>query len=201
VTTGTWTPLEPAQAELIVKKSRFLAWVFPLASAEEAYRKLEAAQDPAARHHPYAWKFEPRYHFSDDGEPGGTAGSPILAALNQQKADRVLVVVPRHFGGIKLGAGGLARAYAQAARLGLEACVRVAIEEKLLCSLELPVQHLGACQALLAKLGADLTPELSGQTARFELELSPEECPELAEQLAKITRGEARLSCPSRMSG
>ena len=201
MTTGTWTPLEPAQAELIVKKSRFLAWVFPLASAEEAYRKLEAAQDPAARHHPYAWKFEPRYHFSDDGEPGGTAGSPILAALNQQKADRVLVVVPRHFGGIKLGAGGLARAYAQAARLGLEACVRVAIEEKLLCGLELPVRHLGTCQALLAKLGADLTPELSGQTARFELELSPEECPELAEQLAKITRGEARLSCPSRMSG
>lgn len=194
-----WTPLEPAQAELTVKKSRFLAWVFPLVSEAEVGDKLEAAHDPAARHHPYAWKFGQRYHFSDAGEPSGSAGRPILAAINQLKADRVLTVVPRRFGGIKLGTGGLARAYAQATRLGLEACTRVPIEDRLLCSLEVPVKQLGACQAWLAKTGAGLVPELKGETAYFEFEIRPEKYPELAEQLAQITRGEARLSCPSNM--
>ena len=110
-----------------VKKSRFIAQVHPVQSREEAMQWLEKTrqQYPDARHHCWAYllgnpKSPANVAFSDDGEPSGTAGKPILNVLNHKDIGNILVIVIRYFGGIKLGAGGLVRAYSTATQQAIE---------------------------------------------------------------------------------
>lgn len=100
-----------AQLQQEIRKSRFLAQAERVDSPDEAMTSLKRLSDPLATHNCWAWRIGALYRFSDDGEPGGTAGRPILQAIEGQGMDRVLVVVTRWYGGIKLGTGGLARAY------------------------------------------------------------------------------------------
>ncbi len=106
-----FTLAAPCERLETIQKSRFLALAAPIASAAEAQAFIERVSDPAATHNCWAWKLGNQYRFSDDGEPGGTAGRPMLVAIEGQDFDRVVVVVTRWFGGVKLGTGGLARAY------------------------------------------------------------------------------------------
>ncbi|HEY9134034.1 MAG TPA: YigZ family protein [Dyella sp.] len=94
-----------------IKKSRFLAQAAPVAHAAEALAFVHDVADPTATHNCWAYRIGQDYRFNDDGEPGGTAGRPILQAIEGQGIDRAVVVVTRWYGGIKLGAGGLVRAY------------------------------------------------------------------------------------------
>lgn len=94
-----------------IKKSRFIGQAAPISSEEEAKAFLARVSDPAANHNCWAWRLGQAYRFSDDGEPSGTAGKPILQAIDGQDLDGVIVVVTRFFGGILLGSGGLVRAY------------------------------------------------------------------------------------------
>ena len=94
-----------------IKKSRFLTRAFPINSIAEAEAIIETIRKEEATHHCYAWKFRSNYRFNDDGEPTGTAGKPILNAIEGRNCDCVLVIVTRWFGGVKLGTGGLVRAY------------------------------------------------------------------------------------------
>jgi uncharacterized YigZ family protein len=94
-----------------IKKSRFIVKAAAVSGPDEALAFLERIRENRATHHCWAYKIGQQYRFSDDGEPGGTAGRPILNAIEKQDLDGVMVVVIRYFGGIKLGAGGLARAY------------------------------------------------------------------------------------------
>ncbi len=106
--------------EITIRKSRFIGDVFQVASEEEALSRLQEVRGefPDASHHCYAYSIRQVsfvQRFSDDGEPGGTAGMPILQVINSRGLQNVLVVVTRYFGGIKLGAGGLVRAYTRTA--------------------------------------------------------------------------------------
>jgi len=124
-------PLEtlasPWRHEEDIRKSRFLAQAAPVGSAAEALAFVEAAGDATATHNCWAYRIGDAYRFNDDGEPGGTAGRPMLQAIDGQGCDRVVVVVTRWYGGIKLGAGGLARAYGGTAAECLRLAPRVAI--------------------------------------------------------------------------
>lgn len=102
-----------AEAELQqeIKKSRFLARATPVDTPEAAAAFFARVGDAAATHNCWAWRIGAIYRFNDDGEPGGSAGKPILMAIDGQALDRVAVVVTRWFGGVKLGVGGLVRAY------------------------------------------------------------------------------------------
>ena len=104
----------PATFELEAKRSRFLARAAPVESPEAALAFLHEVADPQATHNCWAYRIGADYRSSDDGEPGGSAGRPILAAIEGQGVDQVMVVVTRWYGGIKLGAGGLVRAVALA---------------------------------------------------------------------------------------
>ncbi|MCC8931811.1 IMPACT family protein [Rhizobium sp. 'Codium 1'] len=106
-----YTLLAPADFVQDIKKSRFIGQAAPIASEEEARAFLASVSDPAANHNCWAWRIGQAYRFSDDGEPSGTAGKPILQAIDGQDLDGVVVVVTRFFGGILLGSGGLMRAY------------------------------------------------------------------------------------------
>jgi len=98
-----------------VKHSRFLAHAAPVDTPGAALTVIAAVSDADATHNCWAYRIGAEYRSSDDGEPSGTAGRPILAAIDGQGMDQVVVVVARWFGGIKLGAGGLVRAYGGAA--------------------------------------------------------------------------------------
>jgi uncharacterized YigZ family protein len=119
-------PAAWASIETRVRGSRFLAEVFPAESAAEAGARLAAVRRERhdATHHCSAWRLGPdglETRFDDDGEPSGTAGMPILRQVEAADLTQVLVVVTRWFGGTKLGTGGLARAYGDAAREALSA--------------------------------------------------------------------------------
>jgi uncharacterized YigZ family protein len=109
-------------AEIKVKDSRFIAESCRVTAVDEAQARLNQIRrrEHAASHHCYAWRVglgdQARFKYSDDGEPGGTAGRPIYDAIMSADLTDVLLVVTRYFGGTKLGTGGLARAYAEAAR-------------------------------------------------------------------------------------
>jgi uncharacterized YigZ family protein len=105
------TLVAPVEFFQDIKKSRFIGQAAPISSEEEAKAFLAKVSDPAANHNCWAWRLGQAYRFSDDGEPSGTAGKPILQAIDGQDLDGVIVVVTRFFGGILLGSGGLVRAY------------------------------------------------------------------------------------------
>lgn len=102
---------------LEIKKSTFIALLYKVDSIEEVneYLKQVRVEYKDARHYCYAYVINDKRKFSDDAEPGGTAGLPIIEVLNKHNLNYVLCIVVRYFGGIKLGAGGLVRAYTKAA--------------------------------------------------------------------------------------
>ena len=114
-------------AENVIEKSRFLAYVKGVDSVEEAVDFVAQIKKKHfdATHNCYGYVFDDKAKFSDDGEPQGTAGMPIYECIKSCKLNRVVVVVTRYFGGIKLGAGGLVRAYNGTASLGLNGARRV----------------------------------------------------------------------------
>ena len=117
----------PWRHEEDIRKSRFLAQAAPVGSIPEALAFIEAVSEAAATHNCWSYRIGDAYRFNDDGEPGGTAGRPMLQAIDGQGCDQVVVVVTRWYGGIKLGAGGLARAYGGTAAECLRLAPRVAI--------------------------------------------------------------------------
>ncbi|MFD1200094.1 IMPACT family protein [Brucella gallinifaecis] len=102
-----------------IKKSRFLCLAAPVINEQAAKDFLNGHSDLAATHNCWAWRIGQNYRFSDDGEPSGTAGKPILQAIDGQQLDNIVVLVTRWFGGILLGSGGLMRAYGGTAAMCL----------------------------------------------------------------------------------
>src|SRR5690606_14116855 len=113
--------------ELLIKKSRFLGCVEPVSGREEALARVTdlRQQHPDARHVCWALMAGGHSAANDDGEPGGTAGRPMLEVLRHQELEGVLATVVRYFGGVKLGAGGLVRAYTDAVAQALAHADRV----------------------------------------------------------------------------
>jgi uncharacterized YigZ family protein len=110
----------PTSLEQIIKKSRFVATSGPVANEQAVKDFIAAHSEGSANHNCWAWRVGQCYRCSDDGEPSGTAGKPILQAIDRLQLDNVAVVVTRWFGGILLGSGGLIRAYGGTAA----ACLR-----------------------------------------------------------------------------
>ncbi len=143
---------------LEVKQSRFLATACPISNIEQAMGLLEIAKQQPATHHCWAYKLGSNYRFSDDGEPSGTAGRPILSAIEGQQLDAVMLIVTRWYGGINLGTGGLVRAYggsaAECIRLAERKPLLVWREVKLLCDFSLTGSvHMLLQQYQATKLG------------------------------------------------
>jgi putative IMPACT (imprinted ancient) family translation regulator len=144
----------PNRFEAEIRKSRFVARAAPIESGEGALAWLAQQLAPDATHHCWAYRIGQTYRHSDDGEPAGTAGRPILAAIDGQGFDQVMVVGARWYGGTKLGAGGLVRAYGGTAA----ECLRRAPRRPLIRTVDLELAcafaHTGAIYASLAGIGA-----------------------------------------------
>jgi len=132
------TVLNNAEAEMIERKSRFIGYCRPVKNQDEAIAFINEirAMHRQATHNVYAYvlREDNIMRYSDDGEPAGTAGVPVLEVIKKEGLTDICVVVTRYFGGILLGAGGLVRAYGKSAKLGIDAAERV---EKIYCKLYL----------------------------------------------------------------
>ena len=184
----------PAAFTLEVKHSRFLARAAPVESPAAALAFLAAVADADATHNCWAYRFDAEYRSSDDGEPAGTAGRPILAAIDGHGCDRVVVVVTRWYGGIKLGAGGLVRAYGGAAA----ECLRNASRRPLvtLCELQLSAgfDDIGAVHAALAAAGAEkLEERFEADGVHLRLSLPRDRADALRAQVRDATRDRATI--------
>lgn len=148
-----------ASYEKLIKHSRFLAQAVPVSSMTEIDAALDRMCRPQASHHCWAWRLGESYRSSDAGEPAGTAGRPILAAIDGQGLRDVLVVVSRWFGGVKLGSGGLARAYGGTAAECLRLAPRRTLVERADLRLRCAAADLGTVRHLLGVHEATIEAE------------------------------------------
>lgn len=184
----------PAQAALEAKKSRFLATAVPVESPAAAMAWLAQAGDPQATHNCWAWRIGDAYRFDDDGEPGGSAGRPILAAIDGQGVDRVCVLVVRWYGGTNLGVGGLVRAYGGVAAECLRTAARVPLVDWCEAALACDFALAGGVHALLPAFAAEKTGESFDEHGlHLRLRLPASRYDGLAERLRDLSRGAARL--------
>lgn len=130
--TSLFTIHTPFHHEIIVRRSKFIAFLHPAASKEQALSILQATKKDhwSAVHHCYAYRLGVKgleYRMSDDGEPTGTAGKPIFFAIQKSELTNIILIIVRYFGGVKLGIGPLSRAYLDASVQVIDAAVRVPI--------------------------------------------------------------------------
>ena len=177
-----------------IRKSRFITLAGPISSAAEAMSFIERHSDLAATHNCWAWKLGAQYRSSDDGEPGGTAGRPILAAIEAQDCDQVVVLVIRWYGGIQLGTGGLARAYGG----GANKCLQQAPKRLLISRTELKCScsfsELALLKLRIAEAdGVILDEAFTANGVDLQLALGAEHIDNVQRQLADLSRGRILL--------
>lgn len=173
-----------------IKKSRFLAQAAPVTTPDEALAFVRRVGDPAATHNCWAYRIGQDYRFNDDGEPGGTAGRPILQAIEGQAIDRAVVVVTRWYGGIKLGAGGLARAYGGSAAECLRRAPRTLIVAMAQLALHCEFGELALLKARLKDWSAQVENEAFDATGvSLVLSLPESQLEEAQARIIDIGRG------------
>jgi len=185
------TLLAPVHHELIIKKSRFLACVQPMAdraTAQQVVAGLRAAH-PDAAHVCWALLAGGQSAAVDDGEPSGTAGRPMLEVLRHQDLEGVLATVVRYFGGVKLGAGGLVRAYTDSVAQALLKAQKVAIVRlaHLRCTVPYPLE--GMLRRELDGAGATLDQVAHGDAVDLAFSLPDDRAPALVARLNEGCHG------------
>ena len=189
----------PAQAALEAKRSRFVAHAAPVDSPGDAMAWIAGVSDPQATHNCWAWRIGDAYRFNDDGEPGGSAGRPILAAIDGQGVDRVAVLVVRWYGGTNLGVGGLVRAYGGVAAECLRTAPRRPLVQWRETTLHCDFALAATVHELLARTGAAKTGEVFDEHGlHLSLRVPASSYPGLAERLRDLSRGAATLDDPER---
>ena len=189
----SYTLAQPCRHQEEIKKSRFLALAAPVNSGEQALAFVHEVSDPAATHNCWAYRIGQDYRFNDDGEPGGTAGRPILQAIEGQGMDRVVAVVTRWYGGIKLGAGGLVRAYGGTAA----ECLRRAERLPIVAMARLAVHCEFAVLALLKARLKDWQAEVASEVfvtdgVELELQLPQSRVFEAQVRIVDLSRGRSQ---------
>ncbi|GAB7532565.1 IMPACT family protein [Pseudomonas sp. 3A(2025)] len=180
-----------------IRKSRFITFAGPINSPAEAQAFIEQHSDLDATHNCWAWKLGGQYRSNDDGEPGGTAGRPILAAIEAQDFDQVVVLVIRWYGGIQLGTGGLARAYGGGANKCLQQAERIALINRQPFNLECSFSELALVKLRLAELNGLIEEEtFTANGVQLSIAVGPEHLDTLRRQLADLSRGRIMLHAP-----
>lgn len=185
----------PTVTELEVKRSRFITC---LARAETVGRAREVVAEcrstyPDARHHCSAFivtpeGLNPQQHSSDDGEPSGTAGLPMLQVLAGFDLENVVAVVTRYFGGVLLGTGGLVRAYSQAVTQAVQEVPLVQVVTLPLVRAEVPALFAGRVEAELRRANWELVEVSWAETVRFEIAADSEKHAALRELFATVVK-------------
>lgn len=186
------------QGEIVEKKSRFIASVEATYTEEEATAFIETVKKRYwdARHNCYAYILGEQgqtMRFSDDGEPSGTAGRPILEVLTGSGIRFLTLVVTRYFGGTLLGTGGLVRAYTQAAQAGLAASRVAAMRYGHTFTVKTDYNGIGKIQYLLGKQGILIGDAVYEEQVSLEFQVPFEERERLIKEITEATAGSAQV--------
>lgn len=182
----------PAEASFTEQKSKFLSFINPVESAEDAKAIVKdyAKRFYDARHVCWAYMIgADRLTFlsSDNGEPSGTAGKPILGQINSFEITNVVIAVVRYFGGIKLGTSGLIAAYREAARLAIEAADIVESKEMTNISFTFPYIAMNDVMKLIKSSPARISDQSFDNTCTITLSLPLDDAPALLDALSKLS--------------
>ncbi len=182
---------EPAEAELVEKRSRFLAFAYPVSSPEEALQYVALLKEKYydARHVCWAYRIGAEgetTRVNDDGEPSGTAGKPILGQMQSLELSDVMVAVVRYFGGVKLGTGGLIVAYREAARQALlqaepKECI---LYKQMTIAFDYPL--MGEVMRYVKDAAADVLEQDFRETCRLIIRIRQGDAPALEERIALL---------------
>lgn len=187
----SFTLAQPVHSELVIKKSRFIGCVQPVADRAAALAVVASlrAEHPAAAHVCWALMAGGQSAANDDGEPGGTAGRPMLEVLRHQQVEGALATVVRYFGGVKLGAGGLVRAYTDAVAQALLGATLVPLlrQRSLHCSV--PYALEGLVRRELAAARAVLEGVQHGDDVAFAFSLPEPEADAFIARLGDAAQG------------
>ncbi|WP_341959870.1 YigZ family protein [Pseudomonas sp. RC10] len=184
------TLIGPCEFREEIRKSRFVTFAAPISSPADAQAFIEQNSDLNATHNCWAWKLGAQYRSTDDGEPGGTAGRPILAAIEAQDFDQVVVLVIRWYGGIQLGTGGLARAYGGGANKCLQQAERLPLVNRVLLHFDCTFSELTLVKLRLAELNGLVQDEqFTAVGVDLSVALSPDHIQTFQRQLSDISRG------------
>jgi uncharacterized YigZ family protein len=186
------------EGELVEKKSRFIATVQPVESEEEALEFIAAMKKKYwdARHNCSAFVIGENYEIqrcSDDGEPQGTAGRPMLDVLLGEEIHNAVVVVTRYFGGVLLGTGGLVRAYSGAVQAGLRESTVIEKRQGALLQIKTDYNGIGKIQYLLGQRGLTITNSEYTDIVMIETLVPQEEITSLREAVTEATSGRAEF--------
>ena len=186
------------EAEYVIQKSRFIAHAMPVTSYDEAKEYVAAVKEEYrdATHNVPAIICGPKQEMqwaSDDGEPSGTSGLPMLKLISGEGLTNLAVVVTRYFGGIKLGTGGLARAYTAAAKLGLDAAGRCEVMESSLLRYEFDYSFISKLQNLSSDGTFTIVDPEYSDVVRAGISCLAEKVPEIRGLMTNLTSGQAKL--------
>ena len=181
----------PAHHELIVKRSRFIACVEPVTGREAAQARVAQlrAEHPDAAHVCWALLAGGQSAANDDGEPGGTAGRPMLEVLRHQDLQGVLATVVRYFGGVKLGAGGLVRAYTDAVAQALLGANKIPVVRRVHLACSVPYALEGLVRREVEQAQAELLQVGHGSVVTLHFALPDQQARGLVQRLGESRRG------------
>ena len=187
------TVKEFACDELVEKRSRFIGYCKPVTTQDEAIAFINEIKTKHwdARHNVYAYSLREGNikRYSDDGEPSGTAGMPVLDVITKNEVYDVCVVVTRYFGGVLLGTGGLVRAYSQGSKIALEAGQVVLMQNCLVCSLTCTYNQYGKISSLIPDNGGVIDDSVFETDVKLKFHIKPDGLPALNKKLADLTSG------------
>ncbi|MCC2634519.1 MAG: YigZ family protein [Ramlibacter sp.] len=193
------TLARPVHSELLIRKSRFLGCVQPVAGRAEAQAVVEAlrAEHPGAAHVCWALLAGGQSAANDDGEPGGTAGRPMLEVLRHHELEGVLATVVRYFGGVKLGAGGLVRAYTDAVAQALLQAEKLPVRRMRSAVVRVPYALEGTIRRELQAAGAVLGEVRHGDVVQLAFEVPEDALAAVRQRVDDAARGAAEWVSPT----
>lgn len=188
------TILQSSKDEFIEKRSRFIGYCMPVKTEEEAINFINKIKEEHwdATHNVYAYKVRKNQikRYSDDGEPQGTAGLPMLDIIVKSELTDIALVATRYFGGIKLGGGGLVRAYAKSARVAIDAGKVITMEKGYLCKIVCSYNQHGRIASLIPELGGKVVSSVFEEEVTLEFNIGKNKFDRLERQFAEATNGE-----------
>jgi len=188
---------QETSAEFIEKRSRFIGYIKPVTTEEEAIEFIEGlrARHWDATHNVYAYSLRAgnTCRYSDDGEPSGTAGTPVLSVLTKGGITDAVIVVTRYFGGVLLGAGGLVRAYSHSAALAVEAAGLVTMRSCRLCRTSCDYSQYGRVSSLIPECGGVIDASEFTDVVSLDFHMTDEQLERMLPQLADATCGSCQV--------
>ena len=187
------TVLENASDEFVEKRSRFIGYCKPVKTEQEAidFINEKRSEHWNATHNVYAYSLREgnRKRYSDDGEPSGTAGMPVLDVIVKNEIFDVVVVVTRYFGGVLLGTGGLVRAYSHGSKIAVEAAKPVIMQNCLVCEARCAYNQYGKVSSLIIGVGAAVDDTVYESDVLVKFHIKPDLLGTLNKKLADATSG------------